>query len=94
MNNYHWYLKHSFEFLNATRVPVSVVWDAMDASILYMLLSDGSLSKYCIGWVTNANACPGSDAETAVVDGSKCYHPTSTSQDTFGLVCSPRVAFY
>lgn len=71
MNNYHWYLKQSLEFVAKDSQPLTVMWDVLDASLLYMLCKNGKICRYCISWVTNSNNCIGSDHEVAVIDGSK-----------------------
>lgn len=74
MNNYHWYLKQSLEFVASDSQPVTVQWDTLDASFLYLLCKDGTLCRYNIGWVTYSNDCVGSDHEVAVIDGGESYH--------------------
>lgn len=71
MNNYHWYLKQSIEFDKPIQLPVCVLWDVIDPAMLYILLSDGSISRYILDWVTAANTHTGSSHEVAVIDGCK-----------------------
>lgn len=71
MSNYHWYLKQSLEFTETEELPVYVMWDILDASILYILCANGALSKYYINWTTTSNSQTGSHHETVVIDGSE-----------------------
>ena len=80
MNNYHWYLKQSFEFVAPDSQPVAIQWDMLDASLLYLLCKDGTLCRYNIGWVTYDNMCEGSDHEVAVIDGGMYFILTSIAQ--------------
>lgn len=50
-----------------------MLWDTIDASIMYILTTSGTVARYTVGWVTNGNSVMGSDHEIAVIDGSKLW---------------------